>query len=114
MEQSKPLFLFAASLLFFMFLSVTAYYKHNGLRDLGKLEVAITSVQAEIEDIRQENERYRHELDSLNYGNAYVEAIARESLGLVKPREVVYEFVPASVMADHKVDLARIASVDAQ
>lgn len=106
MERNKPLFLFGASLLFFMFVTATAYYKRNGLKDLQRLEVAIAEIKLEIKEVEQENARYRHELDSLNYSNAYVEAIARESLGLVKPGEVVYEFVDARMMVDNKVDLA--------
>ncbi|VAX19726.1 hypothetical protein MNBD_NITROSPINAE02-59 [hydrothermal vent metagenome] len=109
MERSKPLFLLAASSLFFVLMTVTAYYKSNGLKDLQKLEVAIAKVRTEIKDVRRENARYRHELDSLNYSNSYVEAIARENLGLVKPGEVVYEFVDTSVMTDHNIDLAGAA-----
>ncbi len=114
MERSKPLFLFAASSIFFVLMTVTAYYKSNGLKDLRRLEVAIAKVKTEIKDVRQENGRYHHELDSLNYSNSYVEAIARENLGLVKPGEVVYEFVDAMVMTDHNVDLARTARLDAE
>ncbi len=83
------------SIVFFCFVSATAYYKENGLADVMKLHSAITAVKQEIHEFQAENSRIRLELDSLNHNDTYVEAIVREELGLVKPGEVVYEFIDA-------------------
>ncbi|MGK7345342.1 MAG: FtsB family cell division protein [Candidatus Nitrospinota bacterium M3_3B_026] len=95
MERSRPWILVSLAVVCFIAVTVTAYYKQNGLRDLRKLQSSIAKVEREIAEIRRENERNRMELYSLRQGDEYVEAVARESLGLVKPNEVVYEFVDA-------------------
>ncbi len=100
MESTKPTALLGVSAIFFCLVTVTSYYKENGLKDVGKLKQAIISVKKEKSDIRLENERIRQELSSLNNSNAYVESIAREQLGLVKPNEVVYEFIDAERLKD--------------
>lgn len=80
---------------YFTLVTFTAYYKPNGLRDLRKINLAIEKVEKEIAEQEHENLRHRRELASLRRGDEYVEAVARESLGLVRPGEVVYEFVEA-------------------
>ena len=45
--------------------------------------------------LRAENRRIRREIHSLRRDLTSIERIAREDLGLVKPGETVYEFLPA-------------------
>lgn len=99
MDKNRPWILFTVSTVFFVLVTTAAYYKHNGLKDLMELKVAIVDIKREIIEARLESERYRQEIESLNYSDSFVEAIARESLGLVKPGEVVYEFVDAKELA---------------
>ncbi len=93
MEFGKSKVLLALSIIFFVIASATAYYKDSGLRDVQKLNDAISTVDQKIQELESDNERITNELDSLNSDDTYVESIARENLGLVKPNEVVYEFV---------------------
>lgn len=48
----------------------------------------------ELERVREENEQLKRELAHLDDAEA-VEKLAREELGLVRPGETVYRFVPA-------------------
>ena len=93
MEFAKPKVLLMLSILFFVVASSTAYYKESGLRDVQKLNKAIFSVDQEISTLERDNRRIAIELESLNSDDTYVESIARENLGLVKPGEIVYEFI---------------------
>ena len=72
-----------------------AFYKENGLKDVRKLHNSIDSVDNQISALELENNQITVELSSLNHSDIYVEAIAREHLGLIKQGEVVYEFVDA-------------------
>lgn len=96
MDRGRPWILVSLAAVCFAAVSVTAYYKRNGLRDVRELKASIARVEREIAEIRRDNERRRLELRSLKRGDEYVEAVARESLGLVKPDEVVYEFIDAA------------------
>lgn len=100
MERNKPKAFLGLSILFFLVVSATAYYKENGLGDVGKLNSEIASVKKEIREYSLEINRMRLELVSLNQSDDQVEAIAREQLGLVKPGEVVYEFIDAAKLAN--------------
>lgn len=51
-------------------------------------------LRAELAGMERENGRLRREVRSLREDMRAIERIAREELGLVKPGEVVYEFVP--------------------
>jgi len=98
MERNKPRALLSLAAVFFCLVTATAYYKQNGLKDLARLRAAIGQANGEMRAIRAENDRIRQELASLNYSDEYVEAIARDSLGLVRPGEVVYEFIDAETL----------------
>ncbi|MDH5508820.1 MAG: septum formation initiator family protein [Nitrospinota bacterium] len=88
------------SILFFGIMASAAYYKDNGLYDVGRLREEIGAIQLQNLRLTQENVRMRHELDNLKFGDFIVESIAREDLGLVKPNEVVYEFIYAKTLQD--------------
>lgn len=88
------------SIIFFLVVGATAYYKENGLADVGELHMEIASVKNQIQKYYLENNNIRRALVSLNKSDDRVEAIAREQLGLVKPGEVVYEFIDAGKLAN--------------
>lgn len=54
----------------------------------------IEGLRVELADMERENGRVRREVRSLREDMRAIERIAREELGLVKPGEVVYEFIP--------------------
>jgi cell division protein FtsB len=93
MEKGKPWVLFAVSVFYFTFLTTASYYKENGFRDIQKLSTAIQEMNKTAAQLAEENARYSKELAQINSSDMYVEAIARENMGLVKPGEIVFEFV---------------------
>ncbi|VAX16963.1 Cell division protein DivIC (FtsB), stabilizes FtsL against RasP cleavage [hydrothermal vent metagenome] len=99
MERNKSRAFLGLSIIFFLVVGATAYYKENGLADVGKLHLEIASVKNQIQKYYLENNNIRRALVSLNKNDDRVEAIAREQLGLVKPGEVVYEFIDAGKLA---------------
>ncbi|HEB72438.1 MAG TPA: septum formation initiator family protein [Nitrospirae bacterium] len=100
MERNKPRAFLGLSIIFFLVVGATAYYKENGLVDVGKLHMEIASVKSQIKKYYLENNNIRRALVSLNKSDDRVEAIAREQLGLVKPGEVVYEFIDADKLVN--------------
>lgn len=100
MERNKPKAFLGLAVIFFLVVTATAYYKENGLNDVGKLHSEIAAVKEEIRAFTFDNNRMRMELVSLSQSDDQVEAIVREQLGLVKPGEVVYEFIDADKLAN--------------
>lgn len=99
MKLSRPSLLLGAAVVFFAAVVALAFVKENGLRDVANLQSEIAFVDAQAAGLKHENAMMARELASLNSSSAYAEAIARDSLGLVKPGEVVYEFIPAGQIA---------------
>ena len=93
MEKGKSWLLLALSALYFAALTTASYYKENGFRDIQKLSSAIEEINDTAAQLSEENARYVKELAQINSSDMYVEAIARENMGLVKPGEIVFEFV---------------------
>ncbi len=79
-------------------LAVTGWFKENGYSDVARLKEAITSVEGETAALKDENSRLSARLTRISTDEGYVEAVARESLGLVRPGEVVYEFVDEELL----------------
>lgn len=93
MEAGRRWALFALSALYFAFLTTASYYKENGFQDIQKLSLAIGEISKATAQLEDENIKYANELTQINSSDMYVEAIARENMGLVKPGELVFEFV---------------------
>jgi cell division protein FtsB len=93
METRRRWVLFALSVFYFVFLTTSSYYKENGFRDIQRLSFAIEEIGRKTSQLADENTRYANELVQINTSDTYVEAIARENMGLVKPGEIVFEFV---------------------
>jgi cell division protein FtsB len=93
METRRRWALFALSAFYFVFLTTASYYKENGFRDIRKLSSAIDEINKKASQLAEENARYANELTQINSSDTYVEAIARENMGLVKAGEIVFEFV---------------------
>ncbi len=93
-ERKKGRFLLFLTLAFSLFLLGLATFSKGGLLDVLRLERRIETIKADLHGIGAENERLRREVRSLKTDLRYIEKIAREDLGLVKPGELVYEFIP--------------------
>ena len=48
------------------------------------------SLQKKVQEVKQENDRYKHEIESLKSDQKAIEKEAREQLGYAKPGEYVY------------------------
>ncbi len=93
MEKAKSWLLLALSVFYFAALTTASYYKENGFRDIQRLASTIEEINKTAAQLAEENARYVNELAQINSSDMYVEAIARENMGLVKPGEIVFEFV---------------------
>lgn len=94
----RPYVALAAAVVLCVGLAVSAWFKENGYSDVARLTEAIGSVTAETAALEEENSRLSARLTMITTDEGYVEAVARESLGLVRPGEVVYEFVDEELL----------------
>ncbi len=73
----------------------TAVLGRDGLLAVIVNRRRIENLRVDISALRESNRLLRNRIHSLRSDMASVERIAREDLGLVKPGETVYEFIPA-------------------
>ncbi len=92
-NKSRYLYWLAASLS--VFLLGTAVFGRDGLLAVIVNQRRSENIRADISALREGNRLLRKQIRSLQNDLTSVERIAREDLGLVKPEETVYEFIPA-------------------
>ena len=80
------LFFTIGSLLFSFFFGEMGFFHFL------KMKKALAQARQEIDLLEIENKQILYEIEGLRTDPFYVEAIARERLGLVKKGEIVYEF----------------------
>ncbi len=57
---------------------------------MNRIEKEIANKQSQLEDVKQKNERLQDEVEKINSGSEeYLEKLARERLGMIKPGEKV-------------------------
>ena len=62
----------------------------NQLITIRKIESEIANKQSQLEEIQEKNERLQEEVEKINSNSAdYLEKLARERLGMIKPGEKV-------------------------
>ncbi len=83
-------------LVFLLALVVASVMGNRSLLRLYQMHRDRAALEREIDQLAAANGALADEVRSLRTDPAWVEAIAREELGLVKPGELVYEFRPAS------------------
>ena len=66
-------------------------FGERGLLHLQKLRVELATINAESNDLLEENMRLTREIELLKTDPRYIEKIAREELGLAKRDEIVYK-----------------------
>lgn len=69
----------------------------NGLRKAWRFGKEIERLRAENAAIEAENERLRRDIQNLHASPAYLERVARDELGLVRPGEVLFRFPEGGV-----------------
>ena len=67
-------------------------FGQRGLMSLVRARRQAEVLKTETARIRDENARLTEEIRLLQTDNAYVERLAREELGMVKPGELVFQF----------------------
>ena len=80
----------------------TAVLGRDGLLAVIVNQRRIGDLQGEIEGLKEGNRLLRRQIRSLRSDLTSVERIAREDLGLVKPGETVYEFIPVEKYSDRR------------
>jgi cell division protein FtsB len=74
---------------------VSFFFSKQGISQLQESRIRVEQLEAEISRLEAENARLQKEIESLNSSTFAVERVARESLGLSKPGEIVYMLPPA-------------------
>lgn len=78
-----------------LLLSFTVFGE-RGLMRIYELKREKQRVEHNINQLTEENTKMRQTIEALRNDRDYIERIARQDLGLLKPDEVVYQFVPVS------------------
>ena len=73
-------------------LSVFTVFGEHGALHLWRLWDEQTKLEERNFVLHKENESLRERIDRIRHDNAYLEKIAREELGLVRPGEIIYRF----------------------
>jgi cell division protein FtsB len=81
-----------ASGLFLVMMMGLAVWGDRGLLAMWRKHHELDVLAREIETIEQENAVLTREMQRLRKDPQYIEKIAREELGLVRPGEIVFEF----------------------
>lgn len=82
-------------------LAVVAVMAIPPARQLYAQNRTVAAEQMRLDDLRRENTVLQQRLDRLN-DPEYVEKLAREQLGMVRPGEIAYVIVPPEASIDEK------------
>lgn len=80
------------SSLFLFAMMASTVWGDRGLLAMWRTQHELERLVREIEIVEQKNATLSHEVQRLRSDLAYIEKIAREELGLVRPGEIVFEF----------------------
>ena len=75
--------------------TVVSALSEAGLSRVGALEAEVARMQRLNAELEAENARLTLRIEALRHDDETIERVAREELGLVRPGEVVFRFVPA-------------------
>ncbi len=67
----------------------------DGLSRVAALEAEVARIRRLNAELQAENARLALRIEALRHDDETIERVAREELGLVRPGEVVFRFVPA-------------------
>jgi cell division protein FtsB len=81
------------SSLFLVAMMALTVWGERGLSAVWRKQHDIVRLVQEIEAIKHENSQLGREIQRLRSDMLYIEKLAREELGLVRPGELVFEFV---------------------
>jgi len=82
---------FVFLIIVFLFISLVLVNKNKSL-EIVRLNEKRNKVKKEILILNGENRLMREDIKKIRYNPVYIEKIAREEMGMLKPGEVVYKF----------------------
>jgi len=80
------------SSLFLLAMMAFTVWGNRGLLAMSRMQHELERLVREIEIVEQKNATLSHEVQRLRSDLGYIEKIAREELGLVRPGEIVFDF----------------------
>lgn len=93
-DESQPFFRHNAryffALAFFLLLLQDVFGTH-GLVAMHRSKIQIQAVQAQIQQLDQENQELQQRIHSLKTDPAAIEKIARDRMGLARPGEMIFQ-----------------------
>jgi cell division protein FtsB len=93
-DQSQPFFRrnvrYFFALAFFLLLLQDVFGTH-GLVAMHRSKIQIQAVQAQIQQLDQENQELQQRIHSLKTDPAAIEKIARDRMGLARPGEIIFQ-----------------------
>ena len=69
---------------------------YPGYLDLRKFNQELVRLDEKIIELEETNENLRREIEALQEDRFYLEKVARENLGLVRPGEIIYKIISSS------------------
>lgn len=84
------------SLLFSILLIGLGIFGEKGILKVYALEQELQARKARVQALQEENKTLQQEIHELTYNPYFIEKLAREELGLVRPGEIIFEFVSPS------------------
>ncbi len=84
-----------AAAFFFFRLALSLWMSDMGIFKFLELRQMRRDLGQELADLRLKNGKLAQQVEALRSDPLYIEALAREQLGLVRPGETVYRLVPA-------------------
>lgn len=93
LTNTRLLMLLTCSGLFLLGMMYLTIWGEQGLVTVQAKQQETVRMIREIEALEHENARLSRDIQRLRDDKAYIERIAREELGLVRPGELVFEFV---------------------
>ncbi len=91
---------FAAGVVGLILFVIAAVFGGHGLIHLQRMRSEQQELQHLAFDLQQRNEQLRQQIRRLQSDDAYIEKVARERLGLVKPDEVIYRLTAPPALTD--------------
>lgn len=88
-----PIKIYISNIIFIVILSLITYqtiFGDKGLVHLNQIEEELNNIKKINNNHRLENKLIREEIDLLKYNNLYIEEKARNDLGLIKNKEIIY------------------------
>lgn len=79
----------AGCILFILYFTV---FGERGLLRIYHLSKEKEQVAQRFNEVREENDKMKREIEALKSDRRYLESIARKDFGLVRPNETVYQF----------------------